>query len=347
MVRAYAKKPWDLQTNESFQPRVTILVPVHNEEKNVKQKLVNISQVSYPHELIEVIVVDDDSRDKSASIVEDFAKSNGQVRLLRQSPRVGKSAALNMALSSATNSIIVVSDADTLWKKDILQVTLPYLSDPKIGAVTSVGINLNEGESWVTRGEKVYLNLISLMRVGESKLYSTIRFEGGFCAYKREAFDKFDCETGADDSGTALNIVQNGWRTILIPEAVFYTWFPTSLFGKARTKIRRATQLIGLWAKCLKLMVRRRLLLPKRIAVPQFMLFVVNPIVFLTLCTVGFLTVALYPFSFFTLAFVSLIVFLLVFVRRTFVELVVDNLILLSALFSFLLGKRFVSWERR
>jgi len=264
---------------------------------------------------------------------------------VRQDSREGKSAALNKALGVSSNQIVIVSDADTTWDKDILEKAIPYLADPKVGATTSVGINSNERESWVTKGEGTYLNFVSVMRTGESKLYSTIRFEGGFCAYKKEAFDHFDDETGADDSGTALNIVQNGWRTILVPEAVFYTWFPSDLSGKMKTKIRRANQLIGLWIKCFRLMLRRQLRLPKKIAIPQLLLFIANPTVLLSLTIVAFVTVALFPFSFFSLALVLLIGGSLLLARRIFLEVLVDNIILLFALFSFLVGKRYISWE--
>jgi len=347
LVRSYARKPWNVNIDQKYRPSVSILIPTHNEEKNIGQKLDNIVRVSYPEELIEIIVVDDASTDRTLSVIEGFLEKN-QVRnlkIVRQDSREGKSAALNKALGVSSNQIVIVSDADTTWDKDILEKAIPYLADPKVGATTSVGINSNERESWVTKGEGTYLNFVSVMRTGESKLYSTIRFEGGFCAYKKEAFDHFDDETGADDSGTALNIVQNGWRTILVPEAVFYTWFPSDLSGKMKTKIRRANQLIGLWIKCFRLMLRRQLRLPKKIAIPQLLLFIANPTVLLSLTIVAFVTVALFPFSFFSLALVLLIGGSLLLARRIFLEVLVDNIILLFALFSFLVGKRYISWE--
>jgi biofilm PGA synthesis N-glycosyltransferase PgaC len=349
LVRGYARRSWRLQTSAGFQPEISILVPVHNEEKTIAQKLDNISHVSYPRNAFEVIVVDDGSDDNTLSIVRDFVKRNQDIniKVLEQTHRAGKSAALNKALSLSSNQIVIVSDADTLWNADILKKTMPYLVDRKVGAVTGVGVNRNENESWVTKGERTYLDLVSLIRTGESKMHSTIRFEGGFCAYKKEAFDFFDSDTGADDSGTALSVVQNGWRAILVPDALFYTSFSRSLTGKLRIKVRRANQLIGLWIKCLKLMLQRRLLLPKRIAVPELILFVVNPIVFVVLCALGLAAIASYPFSLFSLILVLLIPAMLIFARRLFLEVFVDNLILVYALFSFLIGKRYVSWENR
>lgn len=347
-VRKYAKKPWKLRIDRNFQPEISILVPVHDEERSIESKLRNIMDVSYPKEKIEVIVADDASEDKTLMKVKDFMERNPEltVEVIRQNSRAGKSAALNKALAFSTSSIVIVSDADTQWPSDILQKALPYLSNPKVGAITGRGVNRNTDQSWVTEAENTYLQLTSLLRLGESKIHSTIRFEGGFCAYKRNAFEKFDIETGADDSGTALEVVQNDYRAILVPEAIFYTEFSTRLVGKLKIKARRANQLMSLWVKCFKLLLKKRLLLPKRIAVPETMLFVFNPIILLALIVTGLATVIFFPFSLFSLAILLFVVGLMLFARRMFFEMLIDNLILLYALITFMFGRRYVAWEK-
>jgi cellulose synthase/poly-beta-1,6-N-acetylglucosamine synthase-like glycosyltransferase len=347
-VKNCAKKPWNLKIDRSFRPKISILIPVHNEEDAIESKLKNIKDVSYPKGNIEVIVADDASEDKTLKIVEDFVENNRElnIKVVRQNPRAGKSAALNKGLASSTHSIVIVSDADTHWPSDILQKALPYLADSKVGAVTGRGVNRNTNQTWVTRGEETYLNFAYLSRLGESKIHSTIRFEGGFCAYKKDAFGKFDCESGSDDSGTALEVVQNNYRTILVPEALFYTEFPTCLVGKLKIKARRANQLISLYAKCMGLIVKRQLSLPKRIAVPEMLLFIFNPIIFLALIVTSIVMVALYPLSPFSLVLVLFIAGLLLFARRIFLEVLFDNLILFYALTTFLFGKRYVTWEK-
>lgn len=347
-IRNHAKKPWKLKIDKTYQPEISILVPVHNEEDSVESKLQNIRDVSYPKEKMEIIVVDDSSEDKTLKIVEDFVERNPElnIKVVRQNPRVGKSAALNKALASSTHSIVIVSDADTHWPPEILQKALPYLADPKVGAATGRGINKNTNQSWVTKGEETYLNFAYLSRLGESKIHSTMRFEGGFCVYKKDAFGEFDCETGSDDSGTALEVVQNNYRAILVPEAVFYTTFPTRLVGKLKIKARRANQLISLCVKCMGLMLKRQLRLPKRIAVPEMLLFIFDPIIFLALIVTSIVMVALYPLSPFSLVLVVFIAGLLLFARRIFLEVLFDNLILFYALTTFFFGKRYVAWEK-
>lgn len=347
-IKKYVRKPWDIRVDDNFEPEISILVPVHNEEANIEAKLENLGNVLYPKEKMEIIVADDASEDNTVDKVEDFIKKRPEIsiKLVRQNPRGGKSVALNKALQVSTKPIVVVSDADTRWPPDILRKALPFLADPKVGAVTGRGVNVNVGESWVTRAEESYLRLANFVRLGESKIHSTIRFEGGFCAFKRDAFDLFDCETGSDDSGTALKVVSNGYRSILAPEAVFYTSFPTSFAIKFRIKLRRANQLIGLWVKCLKLLLRRKLSLPKRIAVPEIAMFTLNPLIFLLTIVSGIALIVLNPFSLLSLAIIFSILVLLVSARHVFVEFFVDNVILAGGLLTFLFGRRYIAWRR-
>jgi cellulose synthase/poly-beta-1,6-N-acetylglucosamine synthase-like glycosyltransferase len=347
-ARHYAKKPWKLTIDKSFQPSVSILVPAHDEEDVIEKKLENIITVTYPKSKIETIVVDDASDDKTLAIVEDFVANHPElnIKVLKQNPRLGKSAALNKALSFSTNSIVIVSDADTYWPSNILIDALPYLADPKVGAITGRGINENTSQSWVTKAEDTYLNFACLIRTGESKIHSTIRFEGGFCAYKKGAFKEFDRETGSDDSGTALNVVQHNKRAILVPGATFSTSFPADLPGKLRIKARRANQLIGLWMSCLRLMINGRLNLPKRIVIPEIVLFIVDPLVLLVLIITSLTTLIIYPLSSFSLFVFIFVGGLLVFAGKVFLEVLFDNLILLYALTSFVFGRRYKVWQK-
>jgi len=347
-VNVWAKKPWGLAIDNNFQPKVSILIPAHNEEKTIVDKLRNIKSVAYPKENIEIIVTDDASNDHTLQRVKSFVELNPDlnIRIVGQNVRGGKSAALNKALPSSTNDVIIVSDADTQWPEDMLKKTLPYLADSKIGAVTCGGVNRNRGETWVTKNEDTYLHFTNLIRFGESKLHSTIRFEGGFCAYKKNAFEKFDSETGSDDSGTALEVVQQGHRAIMVSDALFYTVFPTRFRDKLKTKTRRATQLISLWVKCFKLLFKRRLLLPKKIAIPEMLLFIFSPMILIGLIVTAISVILLSPFSLFSLGILAIIVCLLVFARRAFVEIVIDNLVLFYALTSLLRGRRYTAWEK-
>lgn len=346
-LKTQAYKKWNLKINRGFMPNVSIMIPLHNEEKIIEQKLENIREISYPKEKIEIIVTDDASTDQTPTKTQTFKEKNKElnIKLIRNNSRLGKAKALNAALPSCKNDIIIVSDADCFWPSDILLKALPYLSDASVGAITGRGLIKNAHKSWLTQEERYYTGAMSLLRLGESKIHSTLRFEGGFCAYKRGVIDEFDSESGADDSGTALNIVQKGYRTILIPQATFFTDFPENLRDKIKVKTRRASQLIWIWIKCLKLLVKRRLSLPKKIAIPEIFLFLLNPVVFVALTVTTVIAFFAYPILLISFALILAALNLIPIVRGYFLELIQSNIILFYSLISYFKGKKYTQWD--
>jgi biofilm PGA synthesis N-glycosyltransferase PgaC len=343
-MRRVASRPWKLKTDNKYSPLITILVPTYNEGDIIDFKLDNLKKLTYPKNLTQIIIIDSCSQDKTSEKVKNFSKNHPEmnIKILEEKERKGKSKALNFGLKHATGEVIVVSDADCFWQFDILEKSLQYLADPTVGAIVGREVILNPDRTWVTRNEVLYRKLMSCVRLGESKYYSTIIFEGGFSAYKRAVLDEFDSETGCDDTGTAFNIVQKKARTILIPEAEFFTPFPTTWKGKVGIKIRRGSQLVQIWTKCFAYLLKNQLVLPKRIALSEMFLHVFNPIVFVLLAVATLLLVVQYP--------VFLLVIALVLVipktRSILVETLQNNIILLGALISLLLKRSFVIWNK-
>ena len=344
-MRHIASQPWKLKMDKDYTPLITILVPTYNEEKSIKFKLENLSKLEYPKEKVEIILVNDSSTDKSLQEICNFQISHPEIdiQVLSNTQRLGKSRSLNSALKQAKGEVIVVSDADCFLSPDILTKALPYLLDSSVGAITGLETLLNPNQSWVTETEIMYNDAVHTIRIGESKFHSTIFFQGGFGAYKRALITQFDEET--DDSGTALSVVQKHARTLLVPEAVYFTTFPSTWKGKIATKTRRARQLVRIWIKCLKLSLKKQLVLPKKIFIPEAFLYLINPIVFIFLIGATVLLVYRYPIF---LLVLSTIFLPLLFVKKTrtlILEVVQDNCILLSALLAFISNKQFATWK--
>jgi len=300
---------WNLKIDETYQPNISILVPAHNEEKTIRLKLKNLYRVDYPAEKMEIILVNDASTDKTLDEINEFLNSNPgrKTNVLNRTERSGKSNALNFALKHANGDVIVVSDADCFLSVDALTKALPYLSDPDVGAVAGREMLLNPESSWVTKSELFFNNFVQSQRLGESKVHSTIFFQGGLAAYKRTCLGEFDHEN--DDSGTALNTVEANHRTIIVPEARFYTMFPATWKSKFALKMRRASHLQRVWIRCLKLLLYGKLVLPKRIAIPEIFLQIFNPIVFFALFFATAMVILEHPL--FSLVFLPLLLLFL------------------------------------
>jgi cellulose synthase/poly-beta-1,6-N-acetylglucosamine synthase-like glycosyltransferase len=305
----------------------------------------NLSRVNYPTQKIEAIIVNDASTDSTLEEARKFIDSNQglKISIFDNQTHLGKTNCLNLALKSVSADIIVVSDADCFWSSDILLKALPYLSDSSVGAITARELLLNPQDSWVTRGEQLYDNSVQSIRIGESKVYSTIVFQGGFAAYKRALLNEFDHDV--DDSGTALNLVQSNSRTLLIPEIAFYTPFPTIWKNKITLKIRRASNLQQVEAKCLNLLLRRKLAIPKRIAIPQIILHIFNPLILVALAIVSILVFIQNPFILLALLLAFCAAISIRKIRTTVFEALQNNFILLLAFGSFFTGKKFKLWK--
>lgn len=343
-MRRYSERPWNIK-RESYLPFVTIVVPAYNEENIIQFKLENLAKIDYPRGKFEILVVNDGSTDGTFKKILKFKKAakDMKIEVINNPLRKGKTYGLNQALKKAKGEVLVISDADCFWPSDILQKAISYLSDPSVGAVTALEKLLNPEESWVTKTESFYNGIVHTIRLGESKIYSTYFFQGGFGAYKKAVLSQFD--PYADDSGTALNMIQDGFRTLLIPEAVYYTCSPKVWKEKIIVKIRRARQLALIHWKCIKLLLKGKLKLPKKIFVPEAFMYLINPIIFFLLLISSYLIIFEIPYF---LLF-SLVLFVIIILngklRTIFLEVVQDQLILLWAIFSLITRKKFLSWK--
>jgi len=344
LMRKAAMKPWRLRIDKHYMPKVCILVPTYNESDVIRFKLENLSKIDYPRNSTQIIVVDSKSVDHTVDVVNDFAKQHPEtdIEVLVEEERKGKSAALNSALKHCKGDVVIVSDADCFWPPDVLRKSLPFLADPYVGAISGPKILLNPKQSWVTKTEDAYLDSMNLMKLGESKVGSTLFFEGGFSAYKREVLESFDpYNTGSDDCGTIVNLAEKKSRAIFVPEARFYSFFPVTWRGKMAIKIRRANQLVRVLWRYVCLLLRGRIRGPKRVIVQGIFTYIFSPAIFILL--VGITILLLLSFPYFALTF---LVFLIPRVRSYLFEVVQNYFVLFLSILSVAFNKKFVVWNK-
>lgn len=343
-MRASSRRQWTTKIDSNYKPKLSILVPTYNEESVILLKLKNLNRVEYPRDLMEIIIVDSNSSDKTVEVARRFLSNTPKVKakIVVERARKGKSHALNWALNFCEGDVIIVSDVDCFWPSDILEKAIPFLSDPRVGAISGPKILLNSNETWVTKVEEKYLQTANVLRLGESKSGSTLFFEGGFSAFKKEVLERFDpYNTGSDDCGTLISVIEKNFRAILVPEAEFYSAFPTSFRGKVGIKSRRANQLVRVFRKYLSLIVLRKLDLTKKTIVPNIMLYLFSPITFVAFMTLT--VVLIFNFPFLLLALMLLVVPTF---RFYFYELVESNFLLVASIVGVSLGKKFSIWNQ-
>jgi glycosyltransferase involved in cell wall biosynthesis len=110
--------------------RISIVVPFYNEERHIERCIEALLAQDYPSDAFEIILVDNNSTDRSAEIVERYDR----VRLLRE-PIQGDYASRNRGVREASGEIIAFTDSDTAPRPDWLTAIARTMSDPTVGAI--------------------------------------------------------------------------------------------------------------------------------------------------------------------------------------------------------------------
>jgi len=252
-LKRWFSKPWGIKVDYSYRPRVSIIIPTYNEAELIERKLDNIYGQSYPVDRLEVIVIDSASSDGTPEIVRRWAEKHSDLRLMliEEPVRRGKAYALNTALRYASGEIVMVTDADSLWlSRRALAEAMKWFSDPVVGAVSCVKVPESSGVAGV---EESYREFYNIVRIAESKAWSTPIFHGELAAFRRSLLEKlggFPIDIGADDSYTATKIALLGFRSIISEDVRCIEMVPRR--GYHMWRIRRAQHLIQHFLKTLR-----------------------------------------------------------------------------------------------
>jgi glycosyltransferase involved in cell wall biosynthesis len=205
----------------TWEPFVSVLVPVRNEERYIERCLYSLARQDYPRPRFEVLVIDGQSTDATKQHVARFAaESTLDVRLL-QNPRYLPAAAMNIGLEHARGEVFVRLDGHAHAASDFLRRSVEALWHTRADCVGGV-IN-SEGDTRI--GEAIALAMSSRFGVGGADF--RVGGEGpadtvAFGAYRREVFDRIggfaeDIEKGEDDEFN-YRLLDDGGTIMLMPD---------------------------------------------------------------------------------------------------------------------------------
>lgn len=163
---------------------VSVILPTYNEKENIKELIDSILDILKV--TTEIIVVDDDSPDKTWEIVEGMSKVNKDIKLLRRLKEKGLASAVKEGISFAKGDKIVLMDADFSMPPDILMHTIGYLDNFDI----VVGSRYIEGGNDLRDSDfRIFFSRIFNM-FASYLLNSKIRdLTSGFLVFKKAAID--------------------------------------------------------------------------------------------------------------------------------------------------------------
>ncbi len=252
---------------------VTVLIPAYNEERVIER---SVRRVLESREVnIEVIVIDDGSKDRTSAIVEAAYGADPRVRLLTLE-NGGKARALNRGLELARGEIVIALDADTQFEATTIARLARWFVDPALGAVAGnakVGNRVN----LVTRWQALeYITAQNLERRALARLDAVTVVPGAVGAWRLEAIRQvggYPPDTLAEDQDLTIAIQRAGWKVHYDQYAVAWTEAPESFKALAKQRFRWAYGTLQCLWKHRRVMASGE---PKglaRVGLPQAVLF--------------------------------------------------------------------------
>lgn len=225
----------DVPCDASFQPTVTILVSLYNEEANVPKKIANLRTLDYPRGLLQVLIGSDGSTDHTNEILrEQAALLSASVVCLDH--RNGKPAMLNTLALMATGDVLVFTDARQRLERRALRELAKHFVDPRIGCV-SAELHF-EDAAGKPAGVGLYWEYEKSIRRSESRLGSMLGATGALYAIRRELFAPVPSGLVLDDVYIPMKAVERGYRAIFEPAARIYDRVASSARAEFDRKAR-------------------------------------------------------------------------------------------------------------
>ncbi|MBI5235107.1 MAG: glycosyltransferase family 2 protein [Deltaproteobacteria bacterium] len=204
----------DAGTGKTFEPKITLIVSAHNEEKVIEAKIINSIALDYPKSKLEIMVVSDGSTDLTDEIVKRYA-ANGVI-LRRFEGRLGKTACLNRAVPMAVGEIIIFSDANSTYDPAAARKLTAHFDDEKCGFVT--GGTRYAGNGAISEAVGFYSRIEKMTKTLESRTGSCVGADGAIFAIRKKLFKRLK-DSDINDLVIPLGVVRQGCSGVLEPDA--------------------------------------------------------------------------------------------------------------------------------
>lgn len=198
-------------------PSVTLIISAYNEERVIEEKLRNSLALEYPKELLEVIVASE-STDATNNIVKRYA--NRGVRLCAFPGRRGKRATLYRVLPTVRGEITLFSDANALYRPDVISRIVRNFADPAVGCVIGRMRYVDPSKTIGGQGEGLYWNYDLWFRRHANRIPGMVPgINGAIFAIRTSLYMPYSEDRG-DDYELCTRIVIHGHRAVFEPDAV-------------------------------------------------------------------------------------------------------------------------------
>lgn len=355
ILKIIAKLTKTIKETENYRDSVSVLISAFNEEKVIEQRIENLAAQNYDFSQVEVLVGSDNSSDKTDEILTELCKKYNWLKLFSYKQRGGKAGVLNKLIGEAKNNIIVFTDANTDFDKEVFNNLVKYFNDDKIGGVC--GKLILKSENFEDNEESRYWSYETIIKKSEGKLGVSIAANGGIFAIRRELYTEIPTKSGVtDDLFISLKVLSKGFKFAYSDEALAYESTAKSLTEEMQRKIRFSATNFQTLISCRELLFNKNLLLSYafwshkviRWMLPLFLLLIFTSN-FLLIGNSKFFEIVFYiQISFYSFAFIGYILSklklsFLIFTLPYYFYL--SNYALVKGFIKFLKGQNSVIWE--
>ena len=218
------------ETDLDSYPFISILVPAYNEEKTIEKTLRSIDRLEYPKEKIEVIIINDGSRDHTEDVIQNCIRGKPECSLLSHQNR-GKAASLNRALALAKGEFFACLDADSFVHPLTLRKMVALYqkeNDPSIAIITPA-MKVADPRTILQKIQWLeYLVMILFSRL-TSTLHSLYVAPGPFSIYRTEiirSIGGFDEKNITEDQEIAYRVQLKQYKIKQCFDCYVYTTPP-------------------------------------------------------------------------------------------------------------------------
>ena len=224
--------------NNDYRPFVSIVIAAYNEEKVINKTIKSILQSDYKN--IEIIVVDDGSKDNTSGVIKEEFASDMRIKVIIKE-NGGKSSAINRGFKESKGDIIVALDADTIMAKDAISLLIRHFADKNIAAVSG-NVKVGNVHNLLTLWQHVeYVTGFNLERRAFAELNCITVVPGAIGAWRKQAIDKlgyFKDDTLAEDTDITLSLLEEGYKIAYEEKAYAYTEAPDDLKSFVKQRFR-------------------------------------------------------------------------------------------------------------
>ena len=201
-------------------PRITVQLPIFNEQFVIDRLVDAVCKMDYPRELLDIQVLDDstdETVDVASEVVRRYAEMGYPITYHHRTNRHGfKAGALDEGLKVAKGELVAIFDADFVPPTDWLMRVVHHFTDPQVGMVQTRWTHLNRDYSFLTQVEAILLDgHFVLEHGGRSRAQVFFNFNGTAGMWRRQAIADaggWEHDTLTEDTDLSYRSQLKGWK---------------------------------------------------------------------------------------------------------------------------------------